>query len=290
MAAGDLFDTELERLVEDFQRSRRLAVDGVAGLQTLLVLDAALGAPGTPDTRRRAARVRRMSFILDALRKSEIERQRQSGPSIAEIPIAREDRRLPVALVAIGVLLAVNVGVLLFFLLRDGGATEPEAAAPVAATNAPAVARPAPAPTTASPPIASPVPLPAPGGNPMSGAMQDPGFDPYAQVAPDATLAPDAPDPTLLPAAPTTQGPAASPMGNRRSRSRIFRPTRAPACRRSPSICTSSPTTWQNAPCSSTDGATRRERPSPKVRRLEEITRDGAVLSFRGRRFLLPRQ
>jgi general secretion pathway protein A len=46
--AGDLFDTELERLVEDFQRSRRLAVDGVAGLQTLLVLDAALGAPGTP--------------------------------------------------------------------------------------------------------------------------------------------------------------------------------------------------------------------------------------------------
>ena len=128
-----------------------------------------------------------MSFILDALRKSEIERQRQSGPSIAEIPIAREDRRLPVALIAIGVLLAVNVGVLLFFLLRDGGATEPEAAAPVAATNAPAVA---PAPATASPPIASPAPLPAPGGNPMSGAMQDPGFDPYAQVVPDATLAP----------------------------------------------------------------------------------------------------
>ena len=46
--SGDLFDTELERLVEDFQRSRRLAVDGVAGLQTLLVLDAALGAPGAP--------------------------------------------------------------------------------------------------------------------------------------------------------------------------------------------------------------------------------------------------
>jgi general secretion pathway protein A len=44
----DVFDAELERLVEDFQRSRRLAVDGVAGLQTLLVLDSALGAPGTP--------------------------------------------------------------------------------------------------------------------------------------------------------------------------------------------------------------------------------------------------
>ena len=50
----DLFDSELERLVEDFQRSRRLSVDGIAGVQTQLVLDAALGAPGTPklaDTR-----------------------------------------------------------------------------------------------------------------------------------------------------------------------------------------------------------------------------------------------
>lgn len=44
----DLFDAELERLVEDFQRSRRLSVDGIAGVQTQLVLDAALGAPGTP--------------------------------------------------------------------------------------------------------------------------------------------------------------------------------------------------------------------------------------------------
>jgi general secretion pathway protein A len=47
-AGGDYFDAELEQLVEGFQRSRRLAVDGIAGLQTLLVLDAALGAPGTP--------------------------------------------------------------------------------------------------------------------------------------------------------------------------------------------------------------------------------------------------
>jgi general secretion pathway protein A len=44
----DVFDAELGRLVEDFQRSRRLSVDGIAGVQTQLVLDAALGAPGTP--------------------------------------------------------------------------------------------------------------------------------------------------------------------------------------------------------------------------------------------------
>jgi general secretion pathway protein A len=46
--AVDYFDAELQQLVENFQRSRRLAVDGVAGLQTQLVLDSALGAPGTP--------------------------------------------------------------------------------------------------------------------------------------------------------------------------------------------------------------------------------------------------
>ena len=44
----DYFDAELQHLVEEFQRSRRLAVDGVAGLQTQLVLDSALGSPGTP--------------------------------------------------------------------------------------------------------------------------------------------------------------------------------------------------------------------------------------------------
>jgi len=48
VVSHDFFDADLERLVEDFQRSRRLAVDGVAGVQTQLVLDAALGLPGTP--------------------------------------------------------------------------------------------------------------------------------------------------------------------------------------------------------------------------------------------------
>ena len=46
--ANDLYDTELARWVEDFQRRHRLNVDGVADIPTLVVLDTALAAPGTP--------------------------------------------------------------------------------------------------------------------------------------------------------------------------------------------------------------------------------------------------
>jgi general secretion pathway protein A len=45
---GDTYDADVERLVEDFQRTRRLAVDGIAGMQTQLLLDSAIRAPGTP--------------------------------------------------------------------------------------------------------------------------------------------------------------------------------------------------------------------------------------------------
>ena len=96
-----------------------------------------------------------MSFILDALRKSEIERQRQSGPSMAEFPVAREDRRLPVALVVIGFLLAVNLGVVLFFLLFDDAAAPSPAAEPAATS---AAAQPAVAPAAQPSPVA-PSPL-----------------------------------------------------------------------------------------------------------------------------------
>ena len=48
IGGSDLYDQNLERLVEDFQRAHRLNVDGIAGEQTQVVLDALVGAPGAP--------------------------------------------------------------------------------------------------------------------------------------------------------------------------------------------------------------------------------------------------
>ena len=46
--ASDLYDGELSQLVRDFQRAHRLTADGVAGVQTLVVLNGALARPDTP--------------------------------------------------------------------------------------------------------------------------------------------------------------------------------------------------------------------------------------------------
>ena len=45
---GDVYDQELATAVQNFQREHRLSVDGIAGLQTQVVLDTALAEPGSP--------------------------------------------------------------------------------------------------------------------------------------------------------------------------------------------------------------------------------------------------
>jgi general secretion pathway protein A len=48
MAPSASFDPELTQLVEDFQRAHHLTVDGIVGIETQLLLDAVLAAPGSP--------------------------------------------------------------------------------------------------------------------------------------------------------------------------------------------------------------------------------------------------
>ena len=60
-----------------------------------------------------------MSFILDALKKSEAERQRQAGPALLEMRVVAPRRRWPLWALVVGVLLVVNVLALAWFALRS---------------------------------------------------------------------------------------------------------------------------------------------------------------------------
>ena len=61
-----------------------------------------------------------MSFILDALKKSEMERQRQAIPGLIDSGAAQKARGLPLWAVGLVVLLGINLVVLLFVLTRGG--------------------------------------------------------------------------------------------------------------------------------------------------------------------------
>ena len=77
-----------------------------------------------------------MSFILDALKKSETDRQRQASPALFEVKVAAPRRKFPLWAVGLAVLLGVNVLVLAWLVLRRPEASGPLAqAAPAPAQN-----------------------------------------------------------------------------------------------------------------------------------------------------------
>jgi len=75
-----------------------------------------------------------VSFILDALKKSETDRQRQTSPALFEVKVAAPRRKFPTWAIGLAALLAVNLGVLAWVLLRQ------PAAAPAAASSPPPAA------------------------------------------------------------------------------------------------------------------------------------------------------
>lgn len=92
-----------------------------------------------------------MSFILDALRKSENARQRNGGPALAEVPFARRKEGRPWWVWAVAALLGINLIVLLVVLLRSPEPVPVVQVAPPAAVVAPAAVAPLPAPVAAAP-------------------------------------------------------------------------------------------------------------------------------------------
>jgi general secretion pathway protein B len=76
-----------------------------------------------------------MSFILDALKKSEQERERQKQPTVVEIPYGQRNRRQPLWLMIVVGLLLLNCVLLLLMWWRSSNT--PAAATPTVTTAAP---------------------------------------------------------------------------------------------------------------------------------------------------------
>ena len=93
-----------------------------------------------------------MSFILDALKKSENERQRHRGPSLVDVPQRRPAAERPWWVFGLAALLVLNLAVFVFVLLRQhapptqptAASTLPSAAISPPLTSAPAVMSPPP--------------------------------------------------------------------------------------------------------------------------------------------------
>jgi len=103
-----------------------------------------------------------MSFILDALKKSEAERQRQQVPGLMDSGMRARKRRLPAWAIVICVLLGINVLILAAMLLRQQTPAAPPAPPPPSAS--PGAAKPAPhfSPMDSSPVYAPEIPVDEP--------------------------------------------------------------------------------------------------------------------------------
>jgi general secretion pathway protein B len=223
-----------------------------------------------------------MSFILDALKKSEIERQRQSVPGLMDTRVAQRRNRLPGWAIALGVLLGINLLALTFVLTRKSAPATPAARA----------ADPAMAPNAAAPP---PAPPPVP--------QHFSPLDPAPVYAPEIPVA--AP---LNPVAMEPAPPRSAVHRLHRSDPLLTDPDAGAQIEELlPSINEISLTGSQALPELHLDvhvyatkpserfvyinmrkyheGATLQEGPA-----LERIRRDGVVLNYQGLRFVLPRQ
>jgi general secretion pathway protein B len=223
-----------------------------------------------------------MSFILDALKKSEAERQRQAGPALLEMRVVRPTRRLPVWVIVVGVLLVVNVGVLGWLAWRPAsysGPAPPQAVAPASQM-----------------PAGVAVQGVAPQGvAPQSAAAAS--VAPPAAAAPAGSVAPE-PAPSRQPAAdlddnPADAEPAVAPAAARNA-------DRANNLHNYAELSGQLPELRLDLHVYAANSAERyafinmrkvREGDvTPEGVAVKEITREGVVLDFRGTEFLLGRQ
>jgi general secretion pathway protein B len=215
-----------------------------------------------------------MSFILDALRKSETERQRQSGPGLVDAGYRPPARRRGVWLPLLVVVLVANLVLMGFFWLRREPATAPAAAAVPAAGAQPAVTPAARLPAAATPDAAAEAQfaaiadMPAVDEPPVTEVLEPPP-EPAVQVRSEAN-----PDPAVSEDLPTAEQLVAEGALSTPTLHLDIHVFSAAPAERFVFINTRR----------YTEGAQMSEGP-----RVEEIREDGVVLSVEGRRFLLTR-
>jgi general secretion pathway protein B len=233
-----------------------------------------------------------MSFILDALKKSEAERQRHAGPALLEMRVVPPRRGLPLWAVGLALLLLVNLGVLGWLALRTPGAPARVATAAAPTGSLPGASLPAAAATG-----------PAPGA-PLAAAWPGNGA-----VAPQAAAAT-----SLPPLAGSVPAPGRTASASRPAEEPEENPAdTAPAVAAPPGAAPSGKGLQNYVAISSTLPALRldlhawAELPAeryalinmhrvregdtlPEGPRVQQITRDGVVLDYRGTEFLLGRE
>lgn len=261
-----------------------------------------------------------MSFILDALKKSESDRQRQTGPSLFEVKVAAPRRRLPVWAVAIAVLLGINAVVVSWMLLRhpavpagqpaarqsapaagtslaartaaaEPSTTVPSAAAPTQAVEAsggdavgvpPQRSIPA---TGATPSAASPAVASAAAATPMSASAAVPSQQPAQAESPSAGGAtPSDYAPAIEPAGAASQGAGGGLPLYQQVASAPG--TDLPALHLDLHVFSESP---QDRFVMINMHRLQEGDSLPNGVQVDAIRPDGVVLSYRGSQFLLPR-
>lgn len=248
-----------------------------------------------------------MSFILEALKKSENQRQRHVGPSLADVQVSAPREEKPWWAFAVGALLLANLAVLLFVLLRD---KDTEAAPPSTAT--------------VQQPVQAPVQQAAPVAPAQQSAPAQPRVDSRAITSPAVrSLADEAAvdsygtggypldHPSLAVAAKVPEGPPiVRPIEGQTIGPGFARPQNIPAPSEPAEVL---PTvrdlaaSGTNVPEMHLDIHVHSANPAERfvfvnMRKyvegqalaegpaIERITSDGVILNHRGMRFLLPRQ
>jgi general secretion pathway protein B len=147
-----------------------------------------------------------MSFILDALKKSENERQRKVGPSLADVHVRSPESKKPWWAVAIAALLLINLVVLIVALTRDRSSASVQATSAATATVQPQSRNDVPFDSTAPAQSSASEPTKSPAPGATSAAVHP--LAEEAGVAPPESGGPgDAPNPSLAAAALPPDGP-----------------------------------------------------------------------------------